>query len=108
MAELTSLGAVIKATYESEPDTNAFTDAEKSKLAAIDPENIGAVYDSVAAVEELNIPSSITAIRTNGYHSPGDGGGALYVEGDEGPGAIQSGDGRWWELAKQVVTPQMF
>lgn len=108
MPELTSLGAVIKATYESEPDTNAFTDAEKSKLAAIDPENIGAVYDSVAAVEELNIPSGITTIRTNGYYAPGDGGGALYVRGNEAPGAIQSGDGAWWELAETVPNFRQF
>lgn len=34
--ELDTLGAVIKTAYEAEADTNAFTDAEKSKLAAIE------------------------------------------------------------------------
>lgn len=33
--ELSTLGHVIKPAYESQPNTNAFTDAEKSKLAGI-------------------------------------------------------------------------
>lgn len=36
--ELSTLGHVIKPAYESQPDTNAFTDAEKSKLAGVEPE----------------------------------------------------------------------
>lgn len=35
MVELVTLGAVIKATYENEANTNAFTDVEKLKLAGI-------------------------------------------------------------------------
>lgn len=35
MPEITTLGFVIKPTYEGEPNTNAFTDPEKAKLAAI-------------------------------------------------------------------------
>lgn len=35
MAELSTLGAVIKAAYEGEANTNAFTDGEKSKLNGI-------------------------------------------------------------------------
>lgn len=34
--ELRTLGAVIKETYEDNPDTNAYTDAEKAKLAGIE------------------------------------------------------------------------
>lgn len=34
--ELSTLGSVIKTAYEAEADTNAFTDAEKSKLAGVD------------------------------------------------------------------------
>lgn len=34
--ELSTLGAVIKTAYEGQPDTNAFTDAEKSKLAGME------------------------------------------------------------------------
>ena len=33
MPELITLGGPIKATYEGQPNTNAFTDAEKAKLA---------------------------------------------------------------------------
>ena len=36
MAELSTLGAVIKTAYEAEVDTNAFTDTEKAKLNAIE------------------------------------------------------------------------
>ena len=32
MAELSTLGSVIKTAYEGEANTNAFTDAEKAKL----------------------------------------------------------------------------
>lgn len=35
MAELSTLGHVIKAAYEGEPNTNAYTDPEKSKVAAL-------------------------------------------------------------------------
>lgn len=34
--ELNTLGAVIKTAYEAESDTNAFTDAEKTKLSGIE------------------------------------------------------------------------
>lgn len=35
MVELNTLGSVIKSTYEAEPNTNAFTDPEKAKLAGL-------------------------------------------------------------------------
>lgn len=47
MPELNTLGAVIKQTYEGEADTNAFTDAEKSKLAGIEA---GAQVNAVTSV----------------------------------------------------------
>lgn len=47
MPEITTLGAVIKATYEAEANTNAFTDAEKAKLSGI--EN-GAQVNAVTSV----------------------------------------------------------
>lgn len=52
------------------------------------------------------------ALRTLGYLSPGDGGGAIYRRLGFEPvhaGKIQSQDGSWWELApNQRITPQMF
>src|SRR5690625_101145 len=47
MPELNTLGAVIKTTYEGEANTNAFTDAEKSKLAGIEE---GAEANAVTSV----------------------------------------------------------
>ena len=35
MAELSTLGSVIKTAYEGQPNTNAFTDAEKTKLSGL-------------------------------------------------------------------------
>ena len=51
MPELNTLGAVIKTTYEGEADTNAFTDAEKSKLAGIEA---GAQVNVAAPVQSVN------------------------------------------------------
>lgn len=59
--------------------------------------NLG-TFSTVADVENSHIPAVIDSIRTDGYYDPGDGGGALYVKGDEGPGAIQSADGSWWAI----------
>lgn len=35
VTELSTLGGPIKQAYESQPDTNAFTDTEKAKLASL-------------------------------------------------------------------------
>lgn len=51
MAELSTLGSVIKTAYEGEADTNAFTDAEKSKLAGIEA---GAQVNVAAPVQSVN------------------------------------------------------
>lgn len=37
MAELSTLGHVIKAAYEGQPNTNAYTDPDKAKLAGLTP-----------------------------------------------------------------------
>ena len=46
--ELSSLGSVIKSAYEGEADTNAFTDAEKVKLAGLDTWPLMEVVASVS------------------------------------------------------------
>ena len=51
MAELSTLGGVIKTAYEGESNTNAFTDAEKSKLAGIEA---GAQVNVAAPVQSVN------------------------------------------------------
>lgn len=74
--ELSTLGSVIKTAYEAENDTNAFTDAEKAKLAAIeaaadvtDATNVNAAgavmesdYDanSILAATSDNTPIPVT------------------------------------------------
>lgn len=77
MAELSTLGSVIKTAYEAEADTNAYTDAEKSKLAAIeaaadvtDTANVtaaGALMDSevtnLAAVKAFDPTAYATAAQ---------------------------------------------
>src|SRR5690625_1434556 len=47
MAELSTLGGVIKTAYEGEANTNAYTDAEKTKLAGIEE---GAEVNAVTSV----------------------------------------------------------
>src|SRR5690606_5105985 len=63
--------------------SGAAASAELARQRASDAVSQGNVpiYASVATVQGLNIPPGITAIRANGYYTPGDGGGALYVEG---------------------------
>lgn len=60
MAEITTLGAPIKTAYEGQPNTNAFTDAEKAKLAAVptsfDANTVG--LGNVDNTSDLNKPIS--------------------------------------------------
>lgn len=45
-------------------------------------------------------------IRTAGYTTAGDGGGALYTRAASGQ--LKTADGQWWEIAQSSVTPEMF
>lgn len=68
-------------------------------------------YASVATVEGTYIAPATTVIRTQGYASPGDGGGATYkyaATEPSHPGKIQSADGRWWEILDINLQPQHF
>ncbi|HZH50255.1 MAG TPA: glycosyl hydrolase family 28-related protein [Microvirga sp.] len=60
-----------------------------------------------------NIPPIAMNIRSVGYTSPGDGGGAYYKRLDAvpvpaKPWHFQSADEAWWELAETVVSVKMF
>lgn len=70
MPELTSLGSVIKETYESEPNTNAFTDAEKSKLASINPEDIGVVKSVNSKTGEVVLTAADVGALPDSYTPP--------------------------------------
>lgn len=68
------------------------------------------IYSTALAIAALEIPEGISAMRTNGYATPGDGGGALYIRAETEPthaGKLQDDAGEWWELAEPVVTPRM-
>lgn len=69
------------------------------------------IYSTRNAVEGLEIPAGMTAIRTNGYAIPGDVGAALYKRVAVEPshaGKVQSADGAWWELAEDQPNVKMF
>ncbi|GAA5052716.1 hypothetical protein HNP84_001451 [Thermocatellispora tengchongensis] len=64
---------------------------------------------SAAAVAGQHVPAKHTALRTDGYAEPGDGGGALYRRLPAAPATpdrwhLKSADGAWWEIADDVVS----
>ena len=64
MAELSTLGSVIKTAYEGQTNTNAYTDAEKSKLSGI---AAGAqVNPSVATTSADGLMSSSDKTKLDG------------------------------------------
>ncbi len=65
------------------------------------------IYSTRNAVETLEIPAGINAIRTNGFAAVGDGGAALYkrvVTEPSHAGKVQSDDGSWFEEVKKGGT----
>lgn len=68
-------------------------------------------FASRAAAILATIDGAVGHIRTAGYASAGDGGGALYKKAVSEPdhaGKFQSADGAWWEIKEREVTPKMF
>ena len=68
------------------------------------------IYDTKSAAEAASIPSSVNAIRLNGYYAAGDGGGATYSRSDQGfhgEGYVQSSDGAWWKIDEHQFTKAM-
>ncbi len=67
--------------------------------------------DSRAAAILTNIPAPVNYVRTAGYSTAGDGGGALYKRSLVQPahaGKFQSADGAWWEIAERNPAIRMF
>lgn len=69
-------------------------------------------FATVADVEARHIPPVLDSIRTNGYYTPGDGGGAqrrrkLAPESDR-PGDKTSADGSRWEISEPEINARMF
>jgi len=75
-------------------------DATTAGVAVIESTRPG--YATVAALVAATVAPGTTSVQTNGYYTPGDGGGAVYVPsaGPSGPGKLQTADGAWWILAK--------
>lgn len=109
-AETAATEAAQSAQAAAGSASGAAASAELARQRASDAVSQGNVpiYSTAQSVEGLEIPAGITAFRTNGYASLGDGGGALYIESDSTSGTLQSGDGRWWALKEPVVSYAMF
>lgn len=69
MADILTLGAPIKTAYEDQPDTNAFTDAEKTKLAGVEAGaqicNTANVQSAGAVMASLYDAQSVLVAVTN-------------------------------------------
>lgn len=67
--------------------------------------------DTHTALAQMNVAASYAEVRTRGYSSAGDDGGAIYkrvASEPSHPGKVRSLDGTWWEIVPQTLTPQMF
>ncbi|SJM29745.1 hypothetical protein BQ8482_111675 [Mesorhizobium delmotii] len=69
------------------------------------------MYTSRAAGAAETIPMAVNYIRTAGYITAGDGGGALYKKVEAEPsnqGKLRSADGAWWEIIGSDFTVTQF
>lgn len=86
--------------------------AEAARDIAVSAAGSGlAQASSRAVVMTLVVPPEIEYVRTAGYATPGDLGGAIYkrVVAEPGhPGKFQSADGSWWEIREPIVNQYMF
>lgn len=91
----------------------AAADMLSDVTAIVDRIDITADHSSVAAVKVATVPSIISYIRTAGFATVGDYGGALYKRVAVEPGhaaKVQSSDGAWWEMVPQwgrITTRQL-
>lgn len=109
----TRIDAALQAATEAEASADSAEEDASSAAASALAASLSADladnrrdYASVAAVEGSNTPGSILYLRTAGYYTEGDGGGALYKRSETEPthsGKIQSTDGAWWELAPDIT-----
>lgn len=68
-------------------------------------------FDTLQIITTTSVAPDVSNIRTAGYSSVGDGGGALYKRVSSEPvhaGKVQSVDGAWWELAENHLNPKQF
>jgi len=68
------------------------------------------VYASKAIIPANSVSATVSAFQVYGDATAGDLGKALYKEVGVEPshsGKVQTPDGRWWEIAEAVISPQM-
>ena len=94
----------VEAAQSAEESAQRAEDAAEAAESAAG--SLWSNFASRAAVESANVPALVSYIRTAGYYSAGDGGGALYKRVASEPihaGKVTSADGAWWELAENVI-----
>jgi len=77
----------------------------------VNPAAFAGVYTATtrAVAETMEFGALVYALQTTGFYEAGDGGGAVYIEGDAStPGGFTDAGGTEWELADQIVNPLMF
>lgn len=96
------------------PGQVAAGDPMTGELVSLDPhfaiDVSVAQFPSRLAASVTDLPGNLTFLRTAGDQAAGDGGAALWRRVDEEPdlpGKFQTGDGGWWALAENLITPQM-
>lgn len=101
---------IIRAEAARDAAELARDQAQNAASDAVSQSNVP-IYSTRNAVETLEIPEGINALRTNGFGDVGDGGAALYKKVFSEPthtGKVRSADGAWWEIAESIISPRMF
>lgn len=76
-----------------------------------DPGGTTDLIGTLQAARQMVIKSEFEAVRTTGYSTPGDGGGALYRRAWSAPthaGKFQSADGQWWGISEPSIFVEQF
>ena len=79
--------------------------------AAPDTARQAGIFALPSTRSPLSVPGDVAALRTDGFVSPGDGGGALYRRVAAAPahrGWFRSADGGFWELDADDVSVKSF
>jgi hypothetical protein len=105
--------AIVAAAEAAQVAAELARDQAVAAASSVEP----TTYESLAAIQLLSLSSAPSFLKTAGYASAGDGGGALYKNvgssepAHEGKFSITLDDAVtvvWYELAETTVTPQMF
>src|SRR5436190_20125764 len=70
-----------------------------------------ASFANRAAAEAASVAPELTVLRTAGFHSTGDGGGAIYHRVRAEPshaGRLRTADGAWWEIRGRAFSALRF